>query len=88
MRDALRLGNQKTLSVVQSHYGVDVTMLATGYIVADDLDDNGAEAKANRLDAPATDIITDDFEEALFPNAPPPPRQASRALKVVGHSGP
>jgi hypothetical protein len=48
--------------------------LATGYIIADDLDDDGVEAEANRLDAlaaPATDILTDDFEEVLFPNAPP-----------------
>jgi hypothetical protein len=71
MRGALRLGIQKTLGVVQSHYRVNLAALATGYIVADDLDDDGAEAEANRLDAlaaPAADILVDDFEEILFPN--------------------
>jgi hypothetical protein len=46
----------------------------TGYIVADDLDDDGAQAVADHLDAlaaPSTDILTDDFEEVLFSNAPP-----------------
>jgi hypothetical protein len=53
---------------------VDVAALATSYIVVDDLDEDGAEAEANRLDAlaaPAADILADDFEEVLFPNAPP-----------------
>jgi hypothetical protein len=60
--------------VVQSHYHVNLTALATGYIVADDLDDNGAEAEANRLDtlaAPAADILTNDFVEIPFSDAPP-----------------
>jgi hypothetical protein len=66
MRGVLCLGIQKTLGVVQSHYRVDVMALATGY--------HDAEAEANRLDAlaaPATDILANDFEEVLFPNAPP-----------------
>jgi hypothetical protein len=75
MRGALHLGIQKTLGVVQSHYRVDVVALATGYIIADDLDNDGAEAEVNRLyalAAPAADILANDFEEVLFPNAPPP----------------
>jgi hypothetical protein len=63
------------LGVVQSHYRVNLAALATGYIVADGLDDDAAEAKANRLDvlaAPAADILADDFMEILFPDAPPP----------------
>jgi hypothetical protein len=59
--------------VVQSHYQVVLVALAMGYIVADDLDDDGAEAEANLLDtlaAPATNILTGDFEEVLFLNAP------------------
>jgi hypothetical protein len=43
-----------------------------GYIIIDDLDKGGAEAEANRLDtlaAPSTDILADDFEEILFPDA-------------------
>jgi hypothetical protein len=74
MRGALRLGIQKTVSVVQSHYRVNLTALATGYIVSDGLDDDGAEAEANRLDVlatPAADILADDFMEILFPDAPP-----------------
>jgi hypothetical protein len=52
------------------------------YIVADGLDDDVAEAEANRLDvltAPATDILADDFVEILFPDAilPPPPTPSS-----------
>jgi hypothetical protein len=74
MRGALRLGIQKTLGVVQSHYRVNLAALATGYIVADDLDDDGAEAEANYLDvlaSPTADILADDFAEILFPDAPP-----------------
>jgi hypothetical protein len=48
---ALRLGIQKTLRVVQLHYRVNLAALATGYIIADNLDVDGAEAEANRLDA-------------------------------------
>jgi hypothetical protein len=76
MRGALHLGIEKTLSVVQSHYWFDIAALATctGYVVTDDLDDDDAEAEANRLDAlaaHATDILADDFVEILFPDAPP-----------------
>jgi hypothetical protein len=74
MRSALRLGIQKTLGVVQSHYIVNLAALDTGYIVADDLDDDEAQAVADRLDAlaaPAAAVLTDDFEEVLFLNAPP-----------------
>jgi hypothetical protein len=75
MRGALRLGIQKTLGVVLSHYQVNLAALDTGYIIADDLNDDGAEGEANRLDAltaPATDILAGDFTEILFPDAPPP----------------
>jgi hypothetical protein len=74
MRGALRLGIQKILGVVQSQYQIDVAALATSCLVADDLDDDGAEAEVNRLDAiatPAADILANDFEEVLFPNTPP-----------------
>jgi hypothetical protein len=74
MRGALRLGIQKTLGVVQSHYRVNLAALAMGYIIADGLDDDAAEAEANRLDmlaAPAADLLADDFAEILFPDAPP-----------------
>jgi hypothetical protein len=60
--------------VVQSHYRVNLTVLATDYIVATGLDDDAAEAEVNRLDAlvaSAADILADDFMEILFPDAPP-----------------
>jgi hypothetical protein len=74
MRGALRLGIQKTLGVVQSHYRVNLAALAMGYIIANGLDDDAAEAEANRLDmlaTPAADLLADDFAEILFPDAPP-----------------
>jgi hypothetical protein len=74
MRGAFRLGIQKTLGVVQWHYRVNLVVLATGYIIADGLDDNAAEAEANRLDvlaAPTADILVDDFAKILFPDTPP-----------------
>jgi hypothetical protein len=74
MRGALHLMIQKTLGVVQSHYLVNLVALATGYIIADDLDDDEAQAVADRfnaLAAPAAAALADNFEEVLFPNPPP-----------------
>jgi hypothetical protein len=68
------LGVQKTLGVVQSHYRVNLGALATGYIVPNGLDNDGVEAEVNRLDAlaaPVADVLTDNFMEILFPDAPP-----------------
>jgi hypothetical protein len=65
---------QKTLGVVQSHYLINLVALATGYIIADDLDDDEAQAVADRfnaLAAPAAAALADNFEEVLFPNPPP-----------------
>jgi hypothetical protein len=67
-------GVQKTLRVMQSHYRVNLGALSTGYIIRDGLDDDGAEAEMNHVDAlaaPAADILADDFMEILFPDAPP-----------------
>jgi hypothetical protein len=74
LRRALRLGVQKTLGVVRSHYRANLEALSTGYIIPDGLDDEGAEAEMNRVDAlaaPTADILADDFMEILFPDAPP-----------------
>jgi hypothetical protein len=60
--------------VVQSHYRVNLGAMSTGYIVPNGLDDDGAEAEMNCVDALATlaaDILTDDLMEILFPDAPP-----------------
>jgi hypothetical protein len=45
MRGALRLGIQKVLGVVQSHNWVDLAALALSYIIADNLDDDGARLR-------------------------------------------
>jgi hypothetical protein len=74
MRGVLRLVIQKALGMVQLHYRVDLSALATGYIITDDLYDDGVQDEEIRLDAlaaPTADILADDFEKVLFPNAPP-----------------
>jgi hypothetical protein len=56
------------------HYVVDLAALATGYIVEDDLDDDGAQEAVERVDAAAPDTaaeLADAFEEDLLPYAPP-----------------
>jgi hypothetical protein len=88
MRGAFRLGIQKALGVVTTHYIVDLAALATGYVVADNLDDDGAQDAVNQIDAAAADLA-DAFEEDLFPNAPPAAPlspESSRALKPLGCS--
>jgi hypothetical protein len=73
-RGALRHGIQKTLGMVQSHYVVSLAALATGYIITDNLDDDGVQAVVDRLDAAAghaTADLADAFEVGLFPNATP-----------------
>jgi hypothetical protein len=74
VRHALRLGVQKTLGVVVSHYRVNLGVLSTGYNIPGGLDDDSAEVEMNRVDAlaaPAADILTDDFMEILFLDAAP-----------------
>jgi hypothetical protein len=64
--------------------GLNLAALATGYIVPNDLDEDGAEAEANRLDAlaaPATDILATTSRRSSSWTLPP------RALKVSGHLG-
>jgi hypothetical protein len=71
MRRALHLGVQKALGVVVSHYRVDLEAISTGYVVPVGVDD---EVEMNRVDtlvAPTANILTEDFLEFLFPDAPP-----------------
>jgi hypothetical protein len=92
MRGALHLGIQKALGVVQTHFQVNLAALAMAYIVADDLDNDGAQAVVDHLDAlaaPAAATLADDFEEVHFPNAPPPDLWSPEsiwALRPLGHS--
>jgi D-Tyr-tRNAtyr deacylase len=57
--------------VVVSHYWVNLGAISTGYVVFVGV---GDEADMNRVDTLATlaaNILTEDFMEFLFPEAPP-----------------
>jgi hypothetical protein len=71
MRRALQLGVQKALSVVASHYQVNLEAISTGYVVPVGADDEVAMNRADALTAPATDAFAEDFMDFLFPDAPP-----------------
>ena len=71
LRGALRLGVQKALGVVSTHYVVDFEHLATGYIVPDGDDDAKVDAM-ERADASAEGAATTLaglFEGDVFPDA-------------------
>jgi hypothetical protein len=67
---ALHLGVQKALGVVASHYQVDFEAVSTGYVVPDGVDDETAMNRADALAASAADMLTEDFTDFLFPDAP------------------
>jgi hypothetical protein len=71
LRRALHLGVQKALGVVVSHYQVNLEAISTGYVVPVGVDDEVAMDRADALAAPAADILTEDFTDFLFPDAPP-----------------
>jgi hypothetical protein len=66
MRRALRLGVQKALGVVRSHYEVNFEALAEGYVVPEGVED---EVAMERADALAAGSLAEAFEEFLFPDA-------------------
>ena len=71
LKGALRLGVQKALGVISTHYVVDFEHLATGYIIPDGDDDAKIEAM-EQADTGAEDAATtlaELFEGDLFPNA-------------------
>jgi hypothetical protein len=70
MHRALHLGVQKALSVVASHYQVDLEADSTGYVVPVGVDDEVAMNRADALAAPAANILAEDFTDFLFPDAP------------------
>jgi hypothetical protein len=70
MRCTLHLGIQKALGVVVSHYQVDFEAVSTGYVVPDGVDDETAMNRADALAAPAADVLSEDFTDFLFPDAP------------------
>jgi hypothetical protein len=57
--------------VVVSHYQVNLEAVSTGYIVPDGVDNEVVMNHVDALVAPAADILTEDFMDFLFPDAPP-----------------
>jgi hypothetical protein len=80
MRRALRLGIQKALGVVWSHYEVNFKALVEGYVIPEGVEDEVAMERVDALAADAAGTLADAFEEFLFPDAadaaaPPARRQ-------------
>jgi hypothetical protein len=71
MRRALHLRVQKALSVVASHYQVDLEDISTGYVVSAGVEDEVAMNRVDTLAAPTANILAEDFMEFLFLDAPP-----------------
>ena len=71
LKGALRLGVQKALGGVSTHYIIDFEHLATGYIVPDGDDDAKIEAieQADAGAEGAATILAGLFEGDLFPDA-------------------
>jgi hypothetical protein len=67
---ALHIGVQKALGVVASHYQVDLEVVSTSYVIPVGVDDEVAMNPVDALTAPAADILTEDFTDFLFPDAP------------------
>jgi hypothetical protein len=70
MRRALHLGVKKALGVVASHYQVDFEAVSSGYVVPVGVKDEVAMDRADALAATAADMLTEDFTDFLFPDAP------------------
>jgi hypothetical protein len=71
MRRTLHLGVQKALGVVVSHYRVNLEAISIGYVVPVGVDDKVEMNCVDTLAAPAANMLTEDFMEFLFPDAPP-----------------
>nr|CAB3502546.1 unnamed protein product [Digitaria exilis] len=70
VKEALLLGVRKALGVVTTHYQADLSKLAAGYVVADNLNDEEAVAALDEADAAADGtarVLAGYFEGALFP---------------------
>jgi hypothetical protein len=57
--------------VVAPHYQADLEAISTGYVVPVGVDDEVAMNRVDALTAPAASVLTEDFLEFLFPDAPP-----------------
>jgi hypothetical protein len=71
MHRSLHLGVQKALGVVASHYRLNLEAISTGYVIPEGLDDEVEMNRVDALAAPAAHVLTEDFMEFLFPDAPP-----------------
>jgi hypothetical protein len=69
MRRALRLGVQKALGVVRSHYEINFEAVAEGYIVPEGVEDEVAMERVDALAADAAGVLAEAFEEFLFLDA-------------------
>jgi hypothetical protein len=69
MRHALRLGVQKALGVVRSHYEVNFEAVAEGYIVPEGVKDEAAMEHMDALAADVAGALPEAFKEFLFPDA-------------------
>jgi hypothetical protein len=69
MHRTLRLGVQKALGVVRSHYEVNFEVVAEGYIVPEGAEDEAAMEHVDVLAANAAEALAEAFEEFLFPDA-------------------
>ena len=71
LRGALRLGIQKALGVVSTHYIVNFEQLATGYIIPDGDDDAKVDAmeQADAAAEGAASALAELFESELLPGA-------------------
>jgi hypothetical protein len=70
MSRALHLGVKKALVEVASHYQVDFEAVSSGYVVPVGVEDEVVMSRADALTATATDMLTEDFVDFLFPDAP------------------
>jgi hypothetical protein len=69
MRRALRLGVQKALGVVWSHYEINFEAVAEGYIVPEGVEDEVVKERVDALAADAAEALAEAFQEFLFPDA-------------------
>jgi hypothetical protein len=69
MRRALRLGVQKALGVVRSHYEINFEAVAEGYVVPEGVEDEAAMERVDALAADVADALAEALEEFLFLDA-------------------
>jgi hypothetical protein len=70
MRHALHLGIKKALGMVVSHYQVDFEAVSSGYVVPVGVEDEVVMDRADALGDTAADMLAEDFNDFLFPDAP------------------